>query len=93
METDFEKSREEILQEVLKYKMAIAEKILEIDPDGIDPGIAVYVGVDMLASALSTLAKAGQLNDKDHAMDCAFALLDKAYDAHQKGARNSLFRN
>lgn len=93
MESEFGRDKDAVLQEVLKYKMAIAEKILEIDPEGIDPGIAVYVGVDMLASALSTLTKAGQLSDKDYAMDCAFGLLDKAYDAYQKGAKNSLFRN
>jgi hypothetical protein len=73
--------------------MAIAEKILELDPEGIDPEIALHVAVDMLGSALSALVSSGELEDEDHAMQCAFELVRRAYEVDQDRRKNPIPRN
>ena len=81
-----------IMQEVLGYKTAIAETVMKVDPEGLDPVVAVYIAADMMGSALGTLIQMGVFEDGDLAAQHAVDLIGQSINEHLS-KKGTPFRN
>lgn len=73
-----------IAEQVIVYKEAIAETILEVDPEGLDPVVAVYIAADMMGSAIGALMDGELFDSEEAAIAHMHTMVVQSLEAHKQ---------